>query len=38
MVAAGKVREVLTYMFMDALSTYAAFLCLTGQYKDQTNA
>ena len=35
MVAAGKAREVLTYCYLDTLSTYAAFRALTGQYKDQ---
>ena len=35
MVAAGKVREVLTYMWLDALSTYAGFRAMTGQYQDR---
>lgn len=34
MVAAGKAREVLTYCYLDTLSTYAAFRAMTGQYTE----
>lgn len=34
MVAAGKAREVLTYCYLDTLSTYAAFRAMTGQYAE----
>jgi DNA polymerase elongation subunit (family B) len=34
MVAKGQLREVLTYMWLDALSTYAGFRAMTGQRKD----
>lgn len=36
MIANGKAEEVLAYNYLDFAEAYAAFLAMTGQYKDQT--
>ena len=35
MIAEGKAEEVLAYNYLDIAEAYAAFLAMTGQYKDQ---
>ena len=35
MIAQGKAEEVLAYNYLDFAEAYAAFLAMTGQYKDQ---
>ena len=37
MIAQGKAEEVLAYNYLDFAEAYAAFLAMSGQYKDQTN-
>ncbi len=36
MIAEGKAEEVLAYNYLDFAEAYAAFLAMTGQYKDQS--